>query len=266
MTEDEVSLPTRSAASELGRLLRPAKIRGALRRRWFEYRMRHSPLAPYEGALVPMGTPYGGWIIPEDALPHDAICYCVGIGHDVSLESALLEAFDAATVRSFDPVAQFVEYARTELGEDSRFTATQAAIALVDGPILMQKHHQPVSESVSAADLYDSARYVELPGRSLASLMAEYGDQRIDFLKLDMEGSEYEFLPTLDLAKLGVRALTVQLHHNGTVRRARALIAGLREKGYVHVARRPVVKLTFVSDAPGVRPTEEAGRGVRATS
>jgi FkbM family methyltransferase len=257
---DEVLPPPRSAVSELARLLRPAKIRGAFHRRWFEYRMNRSTLAPYEGELVSMGTPYGGWLIPEGALPADAVCYCVGIGRDASLESALLETLERGTVRSFDPVAEFVEYARTVIGDDPRFTAEQAAITTVDGPLLMQQHHQPVSHSVSAADLYDSTRYVELPGRSLPSLMAEYQDQRIDLLKLDVEGSEYELLPTLDLAKLGVRVLAVQLHHNGTVRRARALIAGLREQGYVPVARRRVIKLTFVSESPAVEPSEEAGR------
>jgi len=248
-SRDEVSPGTRSAASELARLLRPAKIRGAFRRRWFEYRMVRSPLTPYAGPLVTMGTPYGGWIIPEGALPADAVCYCVGIGRDASLESALLETFAAPTVRSFDPIGEFVEYAQAAIGEESRFTAARAAIALVDGPVLMQEHHEWVSQSVSAAALYDSARFVELPGRSLSSLMAEYGDRRIDLLKLDVEGSEYELLPTLDLAGLGVRVLAVQLHHNAPVRRARALIAGLREKGYLHVASRPVIKLTFVSQA-----------------
>lgn len=256
----DVSPPSRSAARELPRLLRPAKVRGAFRRRWFEYRLGRSPLDRYEGALVDMGTPYGGWVIPEGALPPDAICYCVGIGRDASLESALLEAFAAGTVRSFDPIAEFVEYARSVIGDESRFTVAHAAIASVDGSVLMQEHHESASQSVSAADLYESTRYVELPGRSLSSLMAEYGDRRIDLLKLDVEGSEYELLPKLDLATLGVRVLAVQLHHNGTVRRARALIAGLREKGYLHVARRRVIKLTFVSQSPAVGPTEEANR------
>ena len=75
--------------------------------------------------------------------------------------------------------------------------------------------------------------------------MDELGDDRIDLLKLDIEGAEYEVLPTLDLRELGVKVFAVQLHHNGSVRQARALVARLREQGYEPVACRPAVKLTF---------------------
>ena len=52
-------------------------------------------------------------------------------------------------------------------------------------------------------------------------------------------------MPALDLCALGVRVLAVQLHHTGSVGRARALIAQLRESGYEPVACRPPVKLAF---------------------
>ena len=77
--------------------------------------------------------------------------------------------------------------------------------------------------------------------------MAELGDDRIDLLKLDIEGGEYELLPALDLRALGVRIFATQLHHSGTVRQARALIAWLRESGYEPVGCRPAVKVTFLA-------------------
>jgi hypothetical protein len=66
-------------------------------------------------------------------------------------------------------------------------------------------------------------------------------------LKLDIEGSEYELLPTLDLPALGVKVFATQLHHTGSVADARGLISRLREQGYDAVACRSAVKLTFVS-------------------
>jgi hypothetical protein len=35
--------------------------------------------------------------------------------------------------------------------------------------------------------------------------MNELGDERIDLLKLDVEGAEYDVIPSFDLAALGVR-------------------------------------------------------------
>jgi hypothetical protein len=56
-------------------------------------------------------------------------------------------------------------------------------------------------------------------------------------------------LPTLDLPALGVKVLAVQLHHTGTVGRARRLLDDLRERGYRPVACRPVVKLTWLLES-----------------
>jgi hypothetical protein len=96
----------------------------------------------------------------------------------------------------------------------------------------MQLTHDQGSRSVSSAGLYESEEFIELPGRTLSSLMAELGDDHIDLLKIDVEGSEYELLPTLDLPALGVAIFAVQLHHTGSVAQARRLVEGLRTDGY----------------------------------
>jgi FkbM family methyltransferase len=192
-----------------------------------------------------LGSDYGGWVLPGEVIDASWTCYLVGAGGDVSLELELVSRYEA-TVRSFDAVACFVESAREEAGEPPLFSAHHAAVAVTDGPICMQRSHDPVSQSVSAAQLYESANYVEQPGRTLPSLISELGDSSVELLKLDIEGSEYEVLPTLDLAALGVKLFAAQLHHNGTVRQAKQLIADLREQGYELVACRPAVKLAFL--------------------
>jgi len=109
----------------------------------------------------------------------------------------------------------------------------------------MQRTHHAGSRSVSPAGLYESDSFIELPGRTLPSLMAELDDERIDLLKLDIEGGEYDVVPTLDLTALGVQIFAVQLHHTGSVADARALIERLRRQGYEPVACRAAVKITF---------------------
>ena len=168
----------------------------------------------------------------------------IGAGGDVSFDLDLISRY-GASVRSVEPVIEYVERAARDGRHEPRFSAHHAALALADGPLRVQVSHDPASKSVSAAALYDSYRYAELPGRSLTSLMAELGDEQIDLLKIDVEGSEYQIVPTLDLKALGVKIFALQLHHNGTVREAHRLIDGLRLQGYEPVACRPVVKLTF---------------------
>jgi FkbM family methyltransferase len=225
------------------RKLRPAKVRSATRRRLFEYELEGPPLRDAPG-VVRLGSWPGGWMIPSDLVGPSWLCYCGGIGGDISFDLALISRY-GATVRAFDPVAGYVEDAIEKANAEPRFSAYQAAIAVADGPLRMQLTHQEDSRSVSGADLYDSKTYVELPGRSLPSLMAELGDTQIDLLKLDVEGAEYELIPTLDLRALGVKIFSTQLHHSGSVDEARGLIARLGREGYEPVGSKAAVKLTF---------------------
>jgi FkbM family methyltransferase len=231
------------STASIARKLRPQKVRRAVRRRWFEGRVARTQLAHADG-LVDLGGSYGGWRVPGHLLQPGWICYSVGAGGDISFDLDLIHRYDM-TVRSFDAVADYVERARQHAGGEPRFSAHQAALAVSDGPLRMQITHDEGSKSVSPAGLYESSTYVELPGRSLTSLMAELGDERIDLLKVDIEGGEYAVVPTLDLPAIGVKVFAVQLHHTGTVRQARALISHLERAGYEPVATKPAVKLAF---------------------
>jgi FkbM family methyltransferase len=226
------------------RKLRPAKVRSAIRRRWFERRLGNLRLEPGP-PIVSLGTEYGAWKIPDGILDRDSVCYCVGAGADISFDIEVIRRF-GVNVRCFDPVEAFERSARTSAAGEERFSFLRVAITTRDGPLQMQMHHEQESESVSAAGLYDSAAWVEVPGRTIPSLMSEFGDDRIDLLKLDVEGAEYELLPTLDLAGIGVRIFATQLHHIGSVRDALRLISSLRGQGFRLVAERAPVKLTFL--------------------
>ena len=51
--------------------------------------------------------------------------------------------------------------------------------------------------SHSAVNLYDTAEAFRAQGRSLRSLMQEWGHDHIDLLKISAEGAEFEILETL---------------------------------------------------------------------
>lgn len=242
--------------------MRPAKIKGAIARRWFERRVGGTPLSD-RGLPMDLGTAYGGWMLPVAVMRRSWLCYSVGTGGDISFDVELIRRFDAR-VRSFDPVQEFVDYAADEMRDEPRFTVLRAAITVADGPVRMQRTHHPGSKAVSADGLFDTDDWEAFPGRSLPSLMAEYGDQQIDVLKMDIEGTEYDLLPSLDLPGLGVKVLAVCLHHNRSVRPALELIDYLAGLGYEAVAMRPAVKTTFAHRA--VLEDEQRGPGGALTA
>jgi FkbM family methyltransferase len=247
------------------RNLRPAKVRNAVRRRAFELLVPRLQMSPAPHRIIELGSSYGGWRLPDQMVGPSWVCYCVGAGGDVSFDLALVDRY-GATVRAFDAVESYVRSAEREGDGRAGYSVHHAAIAAADGPVRMQVTHDRGSSSVSAAGLYESHDYIELPGRTLESLMAELGDRRIDLLKLDIEGAEYDVLPSLDLRGLGVTVFSTQLHHTGSVAAARGLIARLREQGYVPVACRSAVKVTFLradaAEAPA--PPPAAKRANRA--
>jgi FkbM family methyltransferase len=229
--------------SSLVRKMRPAKIRSAVRRREFERHLARLAIEPGP-AVVHLGTAYGGWFVPEGAVTEGQICYSIGAGGDISFDLELIRRY-GAVVRAVDPVAQYGAAALEAAAGEPRFSFRQAAVSVRDGPIRMQRHHEPGNRSLSAAGLYDTGDWVEVDGRTIPSLMREFGDDHIDLLKLDVEGIEYELVPTLDLLALGTRVFAVELHHTGTPVQALELIEGLRRQGFRLIARKPPGQITF---------------------
>jgi FkbM family methyltransferase len=231
-------------AQRIKQLLRPKKVHSALARRWFEYQLDRVPVTE-RGNPQDLGTPYGGWMMPMDVLQPGWRCYCVGAGGDISFDLELARGYQAS-VFIVEPVEAYVRQAEASIQNVPGIAVCHAALATTDGLVRMQLTHDSASQSVSSANLYDGAHFLEVPGRSLASLMAERGDTSIDLFKLDIEGGEYGLLPQLDLRALGVKVFATQLHHSGSVRDARELISQLEAAGFELVARRPTIKFTFV--------------------
>ena len=51
---------------------------------------------------VAIGSDYGSWIVPTALLSADAICYCAGVGEDVTFDLGLVARF-GCRVWAFDP-------------------------------------------------------------------------------------------------------------------------------------------------------------------
>jgi FkbM family methyltransferase len=241
--------------SKLGVLTDPARLRAAINRRWFNFRLDRLPTRRYAG-LVDVGSEWGGWVVPADLIDDSWICYCVGAGSDISFDLGLIKSY-GARVRCLDPFEIFRQQAEEKADGDPRFSFKEVALAEKDGPLTMYGARDPLSGSLSAVNLYESERATMVEGRTLSSLMEEFGDDRADLLKLDIEGSEYEILPTLDLSALGVRVLCVEIHPNHSVAQARRLLDGVTAQGYGLVNCKHPTSYTFMVDTD-ISATEEA--------
>lgn len=232
------------AMTKVGRNTGFAKLSSAARRRWFERRLARTEIEPYQ-PLAHVGTEYGGWWIPGDMLTPEPLCYSIGAGADVSFDLELIRLY-GASVRAFDPFWIFREQAERQAAGERRYSFHEVAVTVTDGPVEMYGRQDEEQGSVSAVNLYGATTAFTKPGRSIASLMSEFGESSIDLLKMDVEGSEYDLLDTLDLRSIGVRVLCVEFHHNEPVKRAHTVISNILDQNFSTVARKDPMSFTFV--------------------
>jgi FkbM family methyltransferase len=169
------------------------RINSAVRRRWFARGLAQVAIDARDD-LVHLGTDYGGWVVPADLIEPDWLCYCVGIGHDASFDFELMTRY-GVRVRAFDPFDLFCRRAEEQAPAGSRYSVHAVVLSSHDGPLEMFGRQDEERGSVSAANLYRASTSFTRPGRTMASLMHEFGDDQVQLLKLDIEGSEYEVLP-----------------------------------------------------------------------
>jgi FkbM family methyltransferase len=212
----------------------PWRLAYALRRRGLLLALGAvAPLRPGAG-VERIGSGYGGWSVPVDKIAGTWVCYCAGAGVDVTFDLGLVERFGCEVV-TIDPTDESREHvAGADPGGRLRFVA--AALWREDGELEMFVAADPAHRTLSSDDLQRTGRSVHVPARSLPSLMAEHGHERIDLLKLDVEGAEYELLDAAPA--LGVRVLCVEMHPTRGLRAGVRAFRRLRAAGYELVARR----------------------------
>ncbi len=222
--------------------LRPAKWAGAIRRRAFAAKLPARVVLHSRSDIERVGTAYGGWPVPLGLISNRSIVYSVGAGEDVSFDLGLVERC-GCEVHSFDPTDGAARHvARTAHG---RLAFHQVAVWTHNGVLRMHRAADPAHIALSAVNLQRTRESVDVPCRTVESLRAELGHERIDLLKLTVDGGEYDLVPRLQLARWRTRVLIVAFHHNRPARAALDVIAALRADGMVPVARRDTA-FTFV--------------------
>jgi FkbM family methyltransferase len=186
----------------------------------------------HRGDLMRIGSRYGGWVIPADLISTNSICYSAGVGQDISFDVGLIQRF-GCTVHAFDPTPPAKEYIERYSGLDSRFVFHEYGVWSGEGMIPFYVPANPAFDNYSAVNLYNTAKYSLFPVRSISSIMAELGHDRIDLLKLDIEGAEYEVLDSiLDDRLLQIRVICVEFDQPAPVRETIRMADQLNLAGY----------------------------------
>ena len=195
---------------------------------------RHRPRSPALG-LRKIGSDYGGWIVPTALVAADWVCYCGGVGEDITFDLGLIEAF-GCEVHAFDPTPRAIAHAAERGADEPRFRFHPVGLWSEDTTLRFFAPRDPTHVSHSVVNLQRTSDYFEAPCRAVPGLMAELGHDRIDLLKLDVEGAEHRVVESVLGA--GIRPAVLCLEIDQPVR-PRALwrtVRRIRGAGYDLVA------------------------------
>jgi len=189
------------------------------------------------GVTVEVAAPFacygarsGVWPLITQGLPPRPRIYCFGVGDNAAWEEAVLERH-GAEVFAFDPTPVSAAWvAQRPWPRGWHFAAV--GLAAADGELGFRAprkgaNYVPVTEG-APADL-------RAPVRRLATLVAERGHDRLDVLKLDIEGGEYDVLARDLPLPVPVDQLLVEFHHGmdgHSLGDTLAALAALRREGF----------------------------------
>lgn len=180
----------------------------------------------------------GGWWFTPDALTSDSIVYSLGVGDEINFDLSIIDKY-GVEVFAFDPTPSSVNMLDTsKLPEKFHFHPW--AVTAEDGSLKFYPRLKKdgtkstvMFTMIAAEETQDDV--IEVPAFSLASITEKLGHTRIDVLKMDIEGAEYEVLEGLLDSPVLPTQLLVEFHHrfveNG-LQRTYDIIDRLRDAGY----------------------------------
>jgi FkbM family methyltransferase len=203
-----------------------AALSDRLRRRYAR-RTRRLPAL----GLERLGTKYGGWVVPTALIRRDWVVWDAGVGEDASFALELIRRF-GCTVDAFDPTPRAIAYVRAALADEPAFRLHEVGLWSEDVQLRFWAPRDPTHVSHSVVNLQRTAEFFEAACRSVPSLLAELGQDRIDLLKLDIEGAEHRVIASTLAAGLRPSVLCTEIDRPVTPYRFWRTIRTIRAAGY----------------------------------
>jgi FkbM family methyltransferase len=183
-------------------------------RPWRESRLRRY-LDPDHSKLLRFGTDHGGWTIPAWAAMAGGLAVCVGAGEDISFDVELNKA--GFSVFTLDPTPRAKEHVKAVLQAadggpalsinesptevyalqgfaKNRFTFAEVGLWEESRTMRFYAPKNRAHVSHSIVNLQHTDEWFEAKCETLAAFCNSHQIEKIDILKLDVEGSEYAIL------------------------------------------------------------------------
>ena len=149
---------------------------------------------------------FGVWQVCPDLLPPGGVVYSLVVGEDIDFDLAMIQAKNMQ-VHAFDPKPNSVGWLEQQ-EMPAGFHFHPWAVADTDGtfflyPRLLRDGTPSTTMFTLLAESNDRGGAVEVPAKTIATILKTLGHERVDVLKMDIEGAKYGVLD-------GLPALTIR--------------------------------------------------------
>jgi FkbM family methyltransferase len=181
-----------------------------------------------------LGNERAQWCIcPIDLFAHSVV-YSFGVGEDISFDLDLIGRF-GVRVHAFDPTPRAIAWLKSH-SLPKEFVFHEYGIADYDGRATFTP---PENSSYASYTMISkpgkACTLVEAPVHRLATIMRMLGHNRIDVLKMDIEGAEYGVVEDLIACDISIGQLLIEFHHRWPevgVDKTKEAINALNHAGY----------------------------------
>jgi len=186
--------------------------------------------------MIKIGTNYGGWFIPKEIdLNENSIVYSGGVGEDISFDLLLSEKYDCDILlidpterakKHYDEVKEYFKTKKWEFSGDiqkdyyvkvgelnvnfDKISYLNIGIWNKKEKLKFYKQTNPRYVSQSLIGNMFGNEYDEVVVDSIKNIMEKQGHDKIDLLKLDIEGAEIKVLNNMLDDKIYPRYLCIE--------------------------------------------------------
>ncbi len=179
---------------------------------------------------------HGSWMVYPDVLDERSVIYSFGVGSNIAWDLAMIERF-GCTIHAFDPTPHSIEWIRSQQ-LPARFVFHEYGVARFDGRMTFFPPRRRGSFNYSSIERgrnFDERDLIRMPVKRVSTIMRGLGHDRIDVLKMDIEGGEYEVIEDILETNVPVGQILVEFHHNFrsvSMTRTTSAVHRLNERGY----------------------------------
>lgn len=192
------------------------------------------PQIEYKCKTIYLGSDYGGWEVAEDFVNGSSVIYSFGVGEDVSFDLSLIKMY-GGKVYAFDPTPRSVDWVKKQNFE-SNFIFFPYGIADFDGNAPFHPPKDSSFVSFKMSNIIDKSNVsYHFPVKRLSTIIKNNCHDRIDLLKMDVEGAEYDVIEDMKKSDIRPGQILVEFHHRWPeigLKKTQQAIRTLSEMGY----------------------------------